>query len=626
MTFALAPHPARAVALALATVLGVLTLPLLARQDPPQFGGAYARLEPQRQRLVDDWVARFSKTTGQAIPAQAFYDDILGLSIKTTFDAVTHALMTTTLTDTGGGDLGNVLALVAQVNTVRGEVRGEAGDRQFRIYVQLTASAYDTLMRSREFRRGVDNSVFHKGYPINFRQQGGVPSIQVSMSTDRRAANIDVDYRSSKFPVAMFNGHLASANSDVRAGNNADRHVTRWTGLQDWWRAFFGFRGPSPTATAAEDRSLLLPRTPRLARATIEASVSDFLQAWLTEGNAMAAMGYVSDRAHACLARGLDDPSAFDRGMAPFQMLMTLRSTHEALRAAGTATAPTVGVRLPQPALRVVSQPHHARFVLYEVPDDVAAEFECDSRLAAATTSPPRRVYGRYFGAMFYIAGQKAHPLALLWTRERGTWKLVAWRGAEDGPVRDTTPPPTDATSPLPAAPAPADLARTATRFLEDWFIARRADRAVQALSPRAYACYDLLREQSDSQATSPAEAARRLEESMTRASELAGTPRTLEDLMAPAPPVHPSVRLLQHARAEAFALMSVPDAFATYGDCAFRASGQPVPADFPLVYGATFGMNFRLRLSGGEGPVLRMVWTRDAGRWRIVAYDLETP
>lgn len=455
MTLALVPPPARAVALAIATVLGVLTLPLLARQDPPQFGGAYARLEPQRQRLVDDWVARFSKTTGQDIPAPAFYDEILGLSIKTTFDAVTHALMTTTLTDAGGGELGSVLALVSQVNTVRGEVRGEAGDRQFRIYVQLTASAYDTLMRSREFRRGVDNAVFHKGYPINFRQQGGVPSIQVSMSTDQRAADIDVDYRSSKFPVAMFNGHLASANSDVRAGNNADRHVTRWTGLQDWWRAFFGFRGPSPTTTA-EDRGLLLPRTPRLARATIEASVSDFPQAWLTEGNAMAAMGYVSERAHACLARGLDDPSTFDRGMAPFQMLMTLRSTHEALRAAGTATASTVGVRLPQPALRVLSQPHHARFVLYEVPDDVAAEFECESRLAAATRSPPKRVYGRYFGAMFHIAGQKAHPLALLWTRERATWKLVAWRGAEDGPARDATPPQTAPCRRCRPAPTPA--------------------------------------------------------------------------------------------------------------------------------------------------------------------------
>ena len=115
--------------------------------------------------------------------------------------AVTHALMTTRLTDRAGADLGDALSLVERIDVVRGEVTGERGDHQFRIFGRLTADAFDKLSRSQQFKRASDNSVYHKGYPINFRGQGGTPSIQVSIATDRRNADVDVDYRASFFPV-----------------------------------------------------------------------------------------------------------------------------------------------------------------------------------------------------------------------------------------------------------------------------------------------------------------------------------------------------------------------------------------------------------------------------------------
>ena len=70
---------------------------------------------------------------------------------------------------------------------VRGKIPGASGDEQFRIYVVLRPDAVATLEKSREFRRGADNTVYHKGYPINYRQQGGVPSMSAcrsSMATD----------------------------------------------------------------------------------------------------------------------------------------------------------------------------------------------------------------------------------------------------------------------------------------------------------------------------------------------------------------------------------------------------------------------------------------------------------
>ena len=105
--------------------------------------------------------------------------------------------MTTPLTDAAGARLGGLqdaLALVGHVESIRGQVPGASGDHQFRIYVRLIPAALDTLARSQEFKRGVDNTVFHKGYPTNYRAQGGTPSIQISIAPDGHRADIDVDY------------------------------------------------------------------------------------------------------------------------------------------------------------------------------------------------------------------------------------------------------------------------------------------------------------------------------------------------------------------------------------------------------------------------------------------------
>ena len=133
---------------------------------------------------------------------------------------------------------------------------GASGDRQFRMYVRLMPNAREMLERSREFKRGVDNSIYHKGYPLNYREQRGTPSIQFSIALDGRQADIDVDYRSSMFPVGLLNGHLSSANSDVRAGNDA-------VGMP---RSGVGISSGGEASSVSASRELLTPwiRPPRL--------------------------------------------------------------------------------------------------------------------------------------------------------------------------------------------------------------------------------------------------------------------------------------------------------------------------------------------------------------------------
>ena len=594
-------------------------------QDPStQFGGAYASLDARRQTLVTNWVQRFNQTTRSSFAPEAFYDQEVSLSAKTTFEAVTHALMTTALTDATGRSVGDALTLVERVESVRGQVPGAPSDRQFRVFVRLTASAIDTLDASREFLRRVDNGVYHKGYPMNYRGQGGTPSIQFSVALDRRQADVDVDYRSSSFPLSMFNGHLSSANSDVRAGTNFDRHVNRWTGFRNWWRSFFGIGVSDGTRDATAEKSVPFPVEPRAGDKTVDVMTGDFLTAWLVEGNTREAMGYVSERSYACLALDQDDPTTLDRGMAPFLLASGLQAARDALGAHASLDGLTVGVRLTRPGLRVVTQPRHAQFVVYEVPDDIAANFDCESRVSLAPAKRAGRTYGRYYGSTFYIQGPRgAVPMVLLWARDRGFWRIVSWHTEPD--ARDA-PAPAPASAPPPPMRADPTLAAAARDFLENWLIRKDINRAFDYLAPPAYACYDLLRGPGQPPSASPEDAARLIRQGMTRVAQDAGSPARLDVVIAAVAPVHPMVRLLSHPLAGAFALTSVPDGIVRAADCGTRASGAKFDGVAGAQSGNAFGMNLRFRTSDGDAPVLRILWVKDGSRWRITAYDVEIP
>ncbi len=95
---------------------------------------------------------------------------------------------------------------------------------------------------------------------------------------------------------------------------------------------------------------------------------------------------------------------------------------------------------------------------------------------------------------------------------------------------------------------------------------------------------------------------------------------------MAPVDPIHPTVRVLDHRYSKAFTLTSMPDAMADAVNCAARARGDRAAVDAPPQYGRAFGLNLRFRTESGEAPVLRLLWLKEAGSWRITGYDVESP
>jgi hypothetical protein len=101
-----------------------------------EIGKSYSKLLPEQKRLVDDYVRHYNETTGSKLVPQETYDNAR-LSVRTTFDAVTHALSKAKLTDANGNSLGRAIDLVDAVDEVMGQESDVGGDRQFRVYVYL---------------------------------------------------------------------------------------------------------------------------------------------------------------------------------------------------------------------------------------------------------------------------------------------------------------------------------------------------------------------------------------------------------------------------------------------------------------------------------------------------------
>ena len=597
-------------------------------------GGSYDTLTSAQRRLVDDWVARYGTVTGKPALAAEVYDS-LALSTRTTFNAVTHALSITSLTDAAGRSMNlTALDLVAKVDAVAGNIPGQSGDRQFRMYVQLRPDAQRMLEQSREFSRQVDNTVYHKGYPVCFRGSGGTPSIQFSLARDGTHGDIDVDYRSSAFPIMLINGHLTASNSDVRAGNNDERHNGRWTGLTNWWRGFMGLPMVDvPTGTAGDNA---VSSEPRLGKGTKpEDAIFDFLNAWLVEQVPRVAVGYIAPRAFACLEveRGV----RVDRGVARFQMVSAMQSIAQRIGKVRSLAEALRGVSLTGSRSREIPQPHRDAFVMYDIREDLAESLDCENRLHpeqsdAAKAQSTRS--GDYVGAVFQVKTESltGEAVALVWAREKGAWMLVAYDVEPEfrpGALPVAPPPPTESAEPAtPAIAGDSAMQRAARDFLQAWFVQKDPSATFRYLSPASFTCYNVYRPDSAPQAGSPAEAGRLIQEQMKLLGDFAGGASRLEDILIAVEPHHPDLKLVRHDAAATYSIVAVPDSMGTPVDCAQLKPGEPPRFDRagPPTYGRFYAVSLRIKRAGEEAAVLWMVWAKQGQDWKVVSYLPVTP
>ena len=618
-------------------------------QEPgevPDFAGKYAELTPRQKALIDDLVRRYNEFTGDALEPSEDYDRAR-LSERTTYEAVTHALAKSTLTDQNGDPLGSPLDLIDHLEAIQGKVEGGRSDQQFRLYVRLVPDAVETLERSREFFRDKDNVRYHRGYPLSFRQnEKRVPSIQFSITWDGARADIDVDYRSAKFPAALVNGHLTAANSDVRADDNIVTHQSRWEGFVGWWRDLFGLGGILDMEDAYElerQPDYEVPDTPRRGNERIDVAVHDFLQAWFVEQNSLVAASYVSRRADECIAlEEGGDVEAFDYGLARYVLIRSMEEDSLELGRVERLENILTGVRLDRPGIKVVGHPHHAQFVLYGATKDAAAQFECANRMKIGPMPEPRRVRRDapledfdYFVSAFLVElpERGGYTLGLLWFKEKGFWRIISYvvephGKAEEEPTLDIRP--TDEPSEMLRVAGDPELIEAVNAFVEAWLVEKSIDRAMDYIAPSALPCINLALGADEAPIESPAEQKERFRSGLEQTAEHLGTVSRLEDVIAGVDLWVPDVREVIHELEDAYSLFSIPDSRGEAARCerpVDRAATSPASEpQAPASYGRFFASAFNIQTVAGETATLLLGWTRQEEDWRIYSIRVLMP
>jgi hypothetical protein len=620
------------VALALSAVA-----PLVAQEpsasgqgEAPQerFGGGYSSLLPEQKLLVDDWFKRFSAAVKKPVNPEEGYDN-LPLSVRTTYSAVTHALLKTKLTDAAGKSLASSgIEVIEKVDTVAGEILGAGGDQQYRIYVEVKPGAMELLTQSTEFTRRRDNGVFHEGYPICFRSPG-VPSIQVSLSRDASRANIDVDYRSSKFPAAIVNGHLAASNSDVRAGDNYTRHTDYWAGLPNFWRNLLGLPLVESPAAAGQG----IPDQPERKDKRPSVAIFGFLDTWLVKQKPNESIPYFTQDAFDCM--GLYTGSQVDRGVEKFTMLESMISANKRIGKVASLGEVSTGVLLKNERLKVIPHPHSSEFALYDVREDLAEEFRCVNRLDSAKVpvkAMKSKAFGKYVGAVFRLktTNQAGNVIATLWQKQHGYWKLISF---EVDPQLDRSNAPAvsvalPAVAPLEIVDGDKDMLKAASDFLTLWIVKKDFDKALQYLTPACIACVNLYRPDDSPAASTAGQEREMLKQALVRVADDAGAVKNLNDAIVAAQPHDPLMKRVKHGGDRAFVVVSVPESMGDQAMCADRKTGdKPVFRPVAAVgYGKYYVSGFSMNEGKSTAGVLWIYWSKVNGSWKAVSYEVLTP
>jgi hypothetical protein len=601
------------------------------------FLGTYEELQPAQQRLVDDWYAQYNRMTGAQLSPTHY--NHLSISTRTTFEAVTHALLKTNLTDRSGKVLGNALHLVQSVETVSGKVPNARGDLQFRVYVLLTPTALDTLTQCQQFYRDVDNTVFHRGYPVNYRQSGGEPSIQISISRDGRQADIDVDYRSPKFPMALFNGHLTAANSDVRAGNNTQRHERRWIGLTNWWRDLFGLPGREEVTVPTREGEI--PTQPRNGKGKLDEAVQDFLSSWLTEQKPELAAAYLSPRSFACLEEyGPQAGTHINAGLAPYAAAKDMAAVLHRIGKIKTLQDAVSAYSVDNISFKPVKQRKNSVFSLSQLTNRAATYLECDAQRAYDDFDRFRSAgalnkFGNYYSASFRLRAldETGDGITLVWAKENKTWKIVAWdiETEEGSPEKLPDIRPAGMVTGTDASPAATKVnvdpgfRRAAAGFFRSWLIKEDSLEAATYFSSRCYACIDLNLADDERPPSSTQEQENYIRTALATVSKEIGRISHLSEALESVSPEHQDLQLISHHDRSAYSLVAVPDYLAEAFLCANRSAGNASHSANELpVYGTYYAVLFALRTPGEHAPAVRLLWTRNEGQWKIIAYKID--
>jgi len=597
-------------------------------QTEIQFGGKYSTLKPQQQKLIEAYTAELNRVFGtDRVPAEAY--NSVPISVRTTFEAVTHALMSTQLTDKDGENMGNALDLVEAVEDVNGRVPHARGDLQFRVYVVLVPGAVDQLEKSQEFSRGHDNTHFHMGFPINYRLDA-TPSLQFSISRNFERADIDVDYRSSSFPKVLFDGHLTSANSDVRAGNNYQTHVGRWEGFMNWWGDIFGF----PTSAAGtskpsdSDPDWGIPVVPKVSgKEPLDAAVRDFLNTWLIDRNTKQAMAYFSREAFGCVLAFEEETETSD--FAPIRVFHEMQLISSVVGSPTTLESVTKRVEVTSTSLKPVDHSDSNPFALYSIPSSIVNNYSCPA-VKGFQQIDHAAGHKRHYMSSFRVLGTpgESEELFLMWANEAGYWRIHSFHlgppdHSADAPSLRTKTAEIDLTSPLHPSGNP-ELVKVVQDFFSKWFIQRDFEAVENYFAIHSHDCSNLLLGSPDEAAQTPDAASDKIVEGLEEIVESVPQSSNLEDMLEESKPWNPEVYVIQHPDQKAYLLATVPDSVSGPLSCQERTKATQIHGTLPDHSADVYLTAFHLKSGVIHPPIFFLLWAQLGDSWKVVSFHVE--
>jgi hypothetical protein len=264
----------------------------------------------------------------------------------------------------------------------------------------------------------------------------------------------------------------------------------------------------------------------------------------------------------------------------------------------------------------------------------MAFDFECAARSGPgdlAETKKSGKKSGKYLGALLRLKASNAKGalLLILWAKEENYWKIVSWNVDPDKFAGKKVPSTAsaEAETRFERVTGDPDLITAAQRFFDAWFVKQNFEQAAGYLSQQCYPCINLYLDQGEKRVRNWPEGQRKLLEGMKKISDVLGKKRDVADAIRSLTPAHPALKLIKHSEEQAYTLVSLPDEIARDFECASQVKGVKVAEKVgeAAVYGNYYGAIFELKIQG-EPAALRLLWAREKGEWKIIAYSIEVP
>jgi hypothetical protein len=443
--------------------------------------------------------------------------------------------------------------------------------------------------------------------------------VQVSLSADGKRADIDVDYRSSKFPASMVNGHLTSSNSDVRAGNNEQRHSEKWTGFAAWWKNLFNFSAEQPAPTKYD------PPAPRVSgKAGVDEAMHDFLKAWLVEQKIQLATAYLSRQLSACaVAEAERDGRKIEPGMGYFALVASLEKGNKQIGKVAKISEVARPVVMSDPSIRPAKNKYSDEFTVVELANHIGEKVQCGQPLPKVET-PSKLKFGDYYATAFRVnsGGRQGTVVYFLWTKVDDKWRITAMRRAEElapALAPEATVPAAVATKTVSGDPEAIAAVRA---WLGTWIVERNADKAMAAFTPQSYAC--VASDDPQMRGRSESEWAATLKRGLGEAVKALPTGKALADSLEGVDPAMDSIPLVEHKDKQYFSVVKVPDAIGRASDC--RGGAKRMDASVKPTYNDNYYASLIRLKVGGEAAAFHCLWSKKGGAWKIKAWSVEAP